>query len=264
MGIEDEVSGGVVVRFSESTAGVVNNRPVTTFADIAQQPANECRFPHPDGAVNQEVHHFSPLHHVQLTHPQVGQFTVLTQHPVDLSRLVGQLHTGDVLVFTLLLPDTGDIPGQRHKDTETENTAGHRRPLQPGSQLLPHRIHVRVGKYLGQGHLQRVSDLRRGVVVVHVVEFAVVHGHQRNKALVHVRVPVQAAVIQHILRDIPEKNHRGQRDKQNEYPEANPVVHLKEHAPAIGGHLPALGEVLTCKAHSFCPIVIAPPGVKAV
>ncbi|EGK6997733.1 hypothetical protein ABPE25_004357 [Salmonella enterica subsp. enterica serovar Newport] len=46
---------------------------------------------------------------------------------------------------------------------------------------------------------------------------------------------------------------------KDEDPESYPVVDQKEHAPAIGSHLPTLSEIFTCKAHRIYPEVIASP-----
>jgi hypothetical protein len=61
--------------------------------------------------------------------------------------------------------------------------------------------------------------------------------------------PPQGTVIQGFLRDSPEKDGGSQYGEQDEDPESYPVVNLNEHAPAVGGHLPALGEVFSCEAH---------------
>ena len=73
--------------------------------------------------------------------------------------------------------------------------------------------------------------------------------HQVDKAAVDTGEPPQGTVIQGFLRDSPEKDGGSQYGEQDEDPESYPVVHLNEHAPAVGGHLPALGEVFSCEAH---------------
>jgi hypothetical protein len=55
------------------------------------------------------------------------------------------------------------------------------------------------------------------------------------------------------------ENGGSQYGEQDEDPESYPVVHLNEHAPAVGGHLPALGEVFPAKLIECCPAVIASP-----
>ena len=73
--------------------------------------------------------------------------------------------------------------------------------------------------------------------------------HQIDKTAVDAGEPPQEAVIKGFLWNSPEKNGGSQHGEQDEDPESYPVVHLNEHAPAVGGHLPALGEVFSCEAH---------------
>ncbi len=246
--------------FSEGTAGIVDDGPVTAFANVIKKPANEGRFTHPDGAVHQKVQHLCHPDHVQVAHTQIGQLAIFTQQGVHLCRLVGQLHAGNVFVLALLTTDISDKPGHRREHHHAEDATGPGGPLQLPQALVAHHLHIWIAVNLRQGHIEYHCRRGRGIPVVNVVDcWGTRCRHQIDKTAVHPGEPPQRAVIEGFLGDTPEKNGGGKRGKQNENPETDPVIHLKEHAPAVGSHLPALGEVFTSEAHRNCPAVIASP-----